>query len=617
LGTPGAEGTSEPDDHVPDTEAEHMLEEEPTPPEQDQDDGFFDVPDADFGASPHSAVDEPLDLTEPSDGPDAEPDGPTALPRPLAVVEMAAADRAAFLRALAGPDGTVPSDISVLGREHLAVTTSRTDAELLAGAAVDVRQRELDAAIATEEGAVASARAARNTAEAAAAAHATTMQQVRATSAALESLRAELDRLEGDAVGLRTTVAAAARRGDLLDGLAEDAARSREDLRHRAAVAILTLEVGLNEERSARAALDPGDDPGVQAARSRHAAALEVLGQYEAAFGPAALDAVARDEIEATHAEVERLAGKRRAEAAKADADARLADLLGRHGYASYLDYTIGNATLDFGSLAAGGIEQARADERQAALAVEAAVEAVHAHGEDLVHRAVALDERAAELAAATTGEQLAALLARLPAVTGDPGAWADYARRTAAAVRAADGDAERLAKVDAEIDAVRRGIADLEHFAELARSAVATAEIHLVGLWASVETEETTVRATSSIRTGAAAALADAAENLRRRQAGEINEADDLCETVLAQVSPDLRASVVLDDALGALAAPLAAQVLDLLRRRRPEGDLLCLTTDADLLGWADGQGLRGHIEPWWEPEGPVTAVADETGEV
>jgi len=593
-----------------------MLEEEPSPPEQNEDDGFFDVPDADFSGSHRPALDEPLDLTEHAKAPLPEPGGPTALPRPVAVVEMAAADRAAFLRALAGPDGTVPPDISVLRQEHLAVTTSRTDAEMLAGAAVDVRQRELDAAVANEEGAVAAARAARNTAEAAAAAHATTMQQVRATSAALDSLRSELDRLETDAAGLRATVTSAARRGDLLDGLADDAARARENLRHRAAVAILTLEVGLSEERTARTTLDPDDDPGVHTARARHAAAVDVLGQYEAAFGPAGLDDVARDEIEAAHAEVEQLAGKRRAEAARAAANTRLTDLLGRHGYASYLDYTIGNATLDFGSLAAGGIEQARADERQAALAVEAAVDAVHARSEDLVRRAVALDERAAELADATTGEQLAALLDRLPAVTGDPAAWSEYARRTAAVVRAADGDTERLAMVDSEIDAVERGIADLEHFAELARSAVATAEIHLVGLWASVETDDTSVRTASSIRAGAAVALADAAENLRRRQAGEISEADDLCETVLAQVSQDLRASVVLDDALGALPAPLAAQVLDLLRRRRPEGDLLCLTTDADLLDWAGEHGLRGHITPWWEPEGSVTAVADETGE-
>lgn len=609
-----------------------MPEEEPTPPEQFEDDGFFDVPDADFstsplpvvdgtgGQSPSELVDEPVDLTDhPEQGApqDGEPDGPTELPRPLAVVEMDAADRAAFLRALAGPDGTVPSDISVLRREHLAVTTSRTDAEMLAGAAVDVRQRELDAATATEEGAVAAARAARTTAEAAAAAHATTMQQVRATSAALESLREELARLEADAAGLRDTVADAARRGALLDGLAEDAARAREDLRHRAAVAILTLEVELGEERTARTALDPEDDAGVQAARARHAAAAEVLGQYEAAFGPTSLDAAAREEIEATHAELERLAGKRRSEAARSAAEARLADLLGRHGYASYLDYTIGNATLDFGSLAVGGIEQARADERQAALGVEAAVDAFHARNEDLDRRAVELDQHATELAAATTGEQLAALLAKLPAVTGDPAAWAEYARRTAATVRAADGSTERLAQVDAEIDAVGRGIADLEHFAELARSAVATAEIHLVGLWAAVETEETTLRTTSSIRDGAAAALAEAVENLRRRQSGEIDEADDLCETVLAQVSPDLRASVVLDDALGALDAPLAAQVLDLLRRRRPEGDLLCLTTDVDLLDWAAEQGLRGHIEPWWDSEGTVPAATDEVGEV
>ena len=602
-----------------------MLDEEPELPEQDEDDGFFDVPDADFGTAPRPVAadgqdatpeggndDEPVDLTE-----HAEPDGSTELPRPLAVVEMDEADRAAFLRALAGPDGTVPADISVLRREHLAVTTSRADAEMLAGAAVDVRQRELDAAVANEEGAVAAARAARATAEAAAAAHATTMQQVRATSAALESLRDELARLEVDASELRSTVAAAAARAELLDGLADDAARAREDLRHRAAVAILTLEVELDEERTARTALDPEDDPGVLAARARHAAAAEVLGQYEAAFGPTSLDATARDEIEATHAEVERLAGKRRAEAARADAEARLADLLGRHGYASYLDYTIGNATLDFGSLAVGGIEQARADERQAMLAVEAAVEAFHARSDDLVHRAAELEQRATELAAATTGEQLAALLAHLPAVTGDPAAWADYARRTAAAVRAAGGDAERLARVDAEIDAVQRGIADLEHFADLARSAVATAEIHLVGLWASVETEETTLRTASAVRAGAAEALADAAENLRRRQSGEIDEADDLAETVLAQVSPDLRSSVVLDDALGALAPDLAAKVLDQLRRRRPEGDLLCLTTDDDLLDWASDQGVRGHIEPWWAPDGPVAAATDEAGEV
>ena len=613
-----------------------MTEEEHDPEDGTEDDGFFDVPDADFSTSPHPVVDghdstsagltadEPVDLTEHSDAAPVEraaqqhgePDGPTALPRPLAVVEMDAAVRAEFLRALAGPDGTVPADISVLRREHLAVTTSRADAEMLAGAAVDVRQRELDAATATEEGAGAAARAARNTAEAAAAAHATTMQQVRATSAALDSLREELARLEADAGGLRGTVADAARRGDLLDGLAEDAARAREDLRHRAAVAILTLEVELGEERTARTAVGPDDDPGVQAARARHAAAADVLSQYEAAFGPTSLDATAREEIESTHAELERLAGKRRAEAARNEAEARLTDLLGRHGYASYLDYTIGNATLDFGSLAAGGIEQARADERQSALSVEASIDAFHARSDALVRRAAELDERAAELAGATSGEQLAALLARLPAVTGDPAAWSEYARRTAAGVRAANGDTERLAQVDAEIDAVERGIADLEHFADLARSAVATAEIHLVGLWASVETEETTLRSASGFRLAAAAAVDDAVENLRRRQSGEIDEADDLCETVLAQVSPDLRSSVVLDDALGALPAPLAAHVLDLLRRRRPDGDLLCLTTDADLLDWAADQGLRGHIEPWWEPQGSVPAATDEAGE-
>jgi len=382
-------------------------------------------------------------------------------------------------------------------------------------------------------------------------------------------------------------------------------------------VAILTLDVQLGEERTARTALDPEDDPGVQAARARHAAAAEVLGQYEQAFGPTSLDAAAREEIEATHAEVERLAGKRRAEAARTAAEARLADLLGRHGYASYLDFTIGNATLDFGSLAVGGIEQARADERHAALAVEAAVEAFHARGEDLEHRAAELDERATELASATTGEQLAVLLAKLPAVTGDPAAWAEYASRTAAAVRAADGDTERLAHVDAEIHAVQHGIADLEHFAELAVSAVATAEIHLVGLWASVEAEETSLRSASAVRHATAAALADAQEQLRRRQSGEIDEADDLCETVLAQVSPDLRSSVVLDDALDGLAPDLAAKVLDQLRQRRPEGDLLCLTTDGDLLDWAADAGVRGRIEPWWEPQGTPATVADETGEL
>ena len=118
-------------------------------------------------------------------------------------------------------------------------------------------------------------------------------------------------------------------------------------------------------------------------------------------------------------------------------------------------------------------------------------------------------------------------------------------------------------------------------------------------------------------MRHATAAALADAQEQLRRRQSGEIDEADDLCETVLAQVSPDLRSSVVLDDALDGLAPDLAAKVLDQLRQRRPEGDLLCLTTDGDLLDWAADAGVRGHIEPWWEPQGTPATVADETGEL
>ncbi|MFM7063688.1 MAG: hypothetical protein ACKO04_09395, partial [Actinomycetes bacterium] len=202
------------------------------------------------------------------------------------------------------------------------------------------------------------------------------------------------------------------------------------------------------------------------------------------------------------------------------------------------------------------------------------------------------------------------------PAVAGDPTAWAEYARRSAAAARSAGGDAERLATVDGEVDAVRRGIADLERFAELARSAVATAEIHLVGLWASVETEEGELRRASLTRVAAADALADAEELLRRRQSGEIDEADDLCETLLAQVPGDPTTSLVLDDALGDLAPDLAAKVLDRLRQRRPHGDVLCLTVDTDLLDWADDQGLRGHIEPWWESSGPVAQLAEEPGE-
>ena len=81
--------------------------------------------------------------------------------------------------------------------------------------------------------------------------------------------------------------------------------------------------------------------------------------------------------------------------------------------------------------------------------------------------------------------------------------------------------------------------------------------------------------------------------------------------------MSQDLRSSVVLDDALGGLAPDLAAKVLDRLRQRRPEGDLLCLTTDADLLDWAADLGVRGHIEPWWTAEGTAAVAADDTGEV
>lgn len=538
---------------------------------------------------------------------DASPD----LPRPLAVVEMAADDRAAFVTALADEHGELPEDITRLTATDLATGLSAADLLALAEATTDVRRREVAAATAVEEGAAAAVRAARDVAEAAEAEHRTTMQQVRATADALDSLRGQRDLLGGQLDAVAPAVEATERRAGLLEALADAAARPREDLRHRVAVAILTVEAEIEAERAARAKSDPDEDPAVLGARARLDEASAELTEFESTFGPASLDDAARAAIESAHDEVERLRGRRRAEAALASAEAAEAALLARHGYASFLDYTIGNATLEFGSLAAGGIDAARRAQRRAADQLDAARRAVVAQLEQLEARRAELDTLAERLLGAVSDEEVRALLAALPAVTGDPAAWADYARRSAAAVRHRDASTGHCRALRDELGAVEAGIRDLEAFALAARGAVAGTEVHLVALWSDVDREQQTLATAEAVRSAAESALADAAAALDRRRAGEIDEVDDLLETVMSHVRGGPTGSVLLDCALADLATPTAAALLQALVLRRPDGDVLCLTEDPELLGWAADHGVRGAIEPWWRTDQPAGADA------
>lgn len=543
--------------------------------------------------------------TSGDDAPTASADAGPALPRPLAVVAMGAADRAAFVAALADPDGDLPDDITRLTATELGSGLAAGDLLALAEAAADLRRRELAAAEAAEEGAAAAVRAVRDVAEAAESSHRTTMQQVRATADALEALRAEHATLTAQLEDLGPTVAVTARRAELLDSLATEAGRPRDDLRHRAAVAILTVEAEVEAERTARTHADPDDDPAVRSALARLAEADAEIARFESHYGPASLDAAARAAIEAAHDEVDRLRGRRRAEAALATAEAAEAALLAQHGYASYLDYTIGNATLEFGSLAAGGVETARRQHDLARAAVDQARQAV---AEQLAHLEVRrsdLDVQAERLVAATSDDAVLELLHTLPAVTGDPTAWQDYARRAAAAVRRGDGTLERHRALGEELLAVETGIRDLETFAMHARGAVASAEVHLVALWADVDDEQRHLDEVVAVRRSAEEALTEADRAVDRRRAGEIDEVDDLVETVLSLVRGGPTGSLLLDDACVDLDTDRATALLEALVRRRPDGDVLCLTEDAALLEWAEAQCVLGTIEPWWQTDG------------
>ncbi|MFM7067935.1 MAG: hypothetical protein ACKOYM_00595, partial [Actinomycetes bacterium] len=398
--------------------------------------------------------------------------------------------------------------------------------------------------------------------------------------------------------------------------LAVDAARGRDDLRHRAAVAVLTLEVELEAERTACLHRNIDDDPTIRSARDRLAAAEAALSTFESNFGPDSIDAATRAAIEAAHDEVDRLRGKRRAEAALAAAQEAEADLLAAHGFASYLDYTIGNATFGVGRLAAGGIEHARTERAEAAAALSAAIEAFSNRIDEVELRGEELEAIAIELAGATSGEHVAAIVERLPAVTGDPESWSDYAQRAAEATRGARGDRDRLVAAETEIGEVATAIADLEHLAEMARSAVATAEIHLVGLWAEVDTETANARTAHTQRTLAEEAAATASTELDRRRAGSIDLADDLVDAILGYVGADPHRSLVLDDAMADFPAEVTGTVLATIRTLRTESDVLYVTCDESTLAWAETNGVRGHITPWWETAAAVVAGESPAGE-
>gem|GEM_PF-5167624 len=526
------------------------------------------------------------------------------LPRPLAVVKMHPEDRVGFLRALAGPDGSLPVDIAVVTRSQMLSGPSGADADVLAEAAVDVHQRELDAAQAAEEGAAAAARAARTQAETAHLSHRSAIQQLAAADIALDALRGEYAEVEEQRKHLAPAVSAAAHRADLFESLAADAGRSREDLRHRAAVAILTSEAELEASRAASAQIDPAADLMVIAAHARLEEATSELASFASRFGPTSLDAAARKAIESAHDNVLRLRGKRRAEAALSGAEAAEATLLAQHGFASYLDFTIGNATLEFGSLAADGIEHARDAKDSAARAVAAAIEAVQNRTHDLERRSAELDQLAEQLRSARTNNDVAAVVERLPAVTGDPAAWQDYAKRSAQLTRSAGGALAKTTQLTDQLADISSAQLDLERFAISAKAAAASAAAEVAKLWEMVDAEESVLASMVALRTAAEGSLLRAQEAQQRRSSGEVSVADDLCDAVLAYAGPVPTGSIVLDDALADVPAEIAIAVLNRLQAHRPEGDLLCLTESAELLEWAASGGQLGVIERWWSLE-------------